>query len=114
MCPSMFSRGKNGALSESGVIVDSMAQYALVPLHLYLKNPDGSLSGGWLLIIVGIVWIASGARLVWRPSLMVGPSWNQFKVRLPVVAVRAIGVGVVIVGLMLAIVALSATPGKLY
>jgi hypothetical protein len=111
----MFSRGKNGSLSESGVIVDSMAQYVLVPLYLYLKNPDGSLTaGGWLLIIVGIVWIASGARLVWRPSLMVGPPRNQFKVRLPVVAVRAIGVGVVIVGLMFAIVALSATPGKLY
>jgi uncharacterized membrane protein YidH (DUF202 family) len=92
-----------------------MAQYVLVALYLYLKNPDGSLSGGgWLLIIVGIVWIATGARLVWRPSLMVGPSPNQFKVRLPVVAVMAIGVGVVIVGLMLAIVALSATPGKLY
>jgi hypothetical protein len=45
---------------------------------------------------------------------MVGPSRNQFKVRLPLVAVRAIGVGVVIVGLMLAIVALSAKPGKLY
>jgi hypothetical protein len=38
----MFSRGKNGSLSESGVIVDSMAQYVLVPLYLYLKNPDGS------------------------------------------------------------------------
>jgi multisubunit Na+/H+ antiporter MnhB subunit len=110
----MFSRGKNGSLSESSVIVDSMAQYVVVSLYLYLKNPDGSLSGGWLLIIVGIVWISSGARLVWRPSLMVGPYRKQFKVRLPVVAVRAIGVGVVIVGLMLSILALSATPGKLY
>jgi uncharacterized membrane protein YidH (DUF202 family) len=91
-----------------------MAQSVLDPLHLYLKNPDGSLSGGWLLIIVGIGWIAGGARLFWRPSLMVDQYWNQFKVRLPVVAVRAIGVGVVIVGLTLSIMALAATPGKLY
>jgi hypothetical protein len=106
--------GKNGPLSESDVVVDSMAQSGFDPIHLYLKNPDGSLRGGWLLIIVGIGWIAVGARLVWRPSLMVDQYWNQFKVRLPVVAVRAIGVAVVVVGLMLSIVAVAATPGKLY
>jgi hypothetical protein len=91
-----------------------MLQYALDPLYLYLKNPDGSLSGGWLLIIVGIAWIAGGARLVCRPSLIVDSYRDHFKVRLPVVAVRVLGVTVVIVGLALSVLALTATPGKLY
>jgi hypothetical protein len=91
-----------------------MLQYALDPLYLYLKNPDGSLSGGWLLIIVGIAWIASGARLVWRPSLMVDWYRDHLKVRLSGVAVRALGVTVVVVGLALSVLALTATPGKLY
>jgi hypothetical protein len=91
-----------------------MPQYVLTTLYLYLKNSDGSLSGGWLLIIVGVGWIAAGTRLVWRPSLLADQYRDHFKVRISVLAVRAIGVGVVIVGLGLSVLALTATPGKLY
>ena len=91
-----------------------MAKYVLDPVHLYFKNPDGSFSGGWVLVIVGIVWIASGARMVWRSSGMSDQLINQFKLRLPLVTVRIIGVAVIVVGLLMSGAALASTPGNLY
>jgi len=39
---------------------------------------------------------------------------NQFKLRLPLVTVRIIGVAVIVVGLLMSGAALASTPGKLY
>ncbi len=89
-------------------------------LHLYLRNPDGSIAGdAWGLLAVG-AWLFLGgvASLLWprwatkrlaRTELRVG----RLSVRGAVVS-RIVGVVAGAAGIGLIILVLTASPGKLY
>jgi len=89
-------------------------------LHLYLRNPDGSIAGdAWGMLVIGAWLILAGAAsILWprwttrqlaRSEVRVG----RFSVRGSVIS-RISGVVAVAAGVGLILWILNAAPGKLY
>ena len=91
-------------------------------LHLDFRNADGSLAvGGWWFLILSVGWIVWGLaaevrpRWVLRPLALVGLRLERYPARgWIVITVRAIGVLSLVVGIIVSILVLRATPGRLY
>ena len=84
-------------------------------LHLYFRNPDGTLTWGawWTLATVSTGWVC------WGLSIVISPRWLTRYVRVSGkrqsgVLLRLIGVAVCAVGILVAVLLLRAAPGKLY